>query len=204
MMVINYLFTAVFLSFLPFVFAPSTAVAAPSLNLPRTAEPVFPSQPPSCPICQASYPSISHCAEASDAFTDPSQILLDPQAFISVIECSCTDTFQSVFPQCVDCFIQTNQSGVLTPTQNLPSIVTGMRSICVLGSAILGNVSASEQNHTTTATSSTWAPTSTWTPIHPTSPGLHLPSSSDAFPRGTIWSAFLAIIAAVLASVISW
>jgi len=42
--------------------------------------------------------------------------------FIDVIQCACTDTFQSAYPQCVDCFTQTNQTAFLVPQngQSLP------------------------------------------------------------------------------------
>lgn len=30
------------------------------------------------------------------------QIIFNPGAFIDVIKCACVDTFQAVFPQCVD------------------------------------------------------------------------------------------------------
>jgi len=58
-----------------------------------------------------------------------------------VIECACTNTFQSAYPQCVDCFEQTNQTCFLEPPSgNLSSVITGMRQICALGSSIFGHV----------------------------------------------------------------
>lgn len=77
--------------------------------------------------CQASWSSISSCASACDAFEDTTQILWNPVAFINVIQCACGDTFRGAssatfmtclilrcgieaFPQCVDCFGQTDQS----------------------------------------------------------------------------------------------
>lgn len=50
------------------------------------------------------------------------QMLFDPTKFIDVIQCACTDTFQSAYPQCVDCFSQTNQTAFLVPQngQSLP------------------------------------------------------------------------------------
>lgn len=70
-----------------------------------------------------------------------SQIIFNPGAFIDVIKCACVDTFQSVFPQCVDCFLRTGQENVLN-TPNLPGVVDGMRKVCAVESALLGNVSA--------------------------------------------------------------
>uniref|UniRef100_A0A8H7XML5 Uncharacterized protein n=1 Tax=Psilocybe cubensis TaxID=181762 RepID=A0A8H7XML5_PSICU len=72
--------------------------------------------------------------------TSPWRIIFNPGAFIDVIRCACADTFKSVFPQCVDCFIQTNQTDVLD-TSDLPSLVGSIRQICSLESALLGNVS---------------------------------------------------------------
>ncbi len=34
--------------------------------------------------------------------TQGAQIIFNPGAFVDVIQCSCTETFQAVFPQCVD------------------------------------------------------------------------------------------------------
>lgn len=90
----------------------------------QTQQPYFPDTPASCPICAKSYPSIDSCAQASTALANVSavgnlqklmahflthriaspnsQVIFDPAAFIDVIKCSCTDTFQSAFPQCVD------------------------------------------------------------------------------------------------------
>ncbi|KAL0952622.1 hypothetical protein HGRIS_006872 [Hohenbuehelia grisea] len=130
---------ALSLVFLSFV----TASPRPQLvDLERRTYPEFPEEPPSCPICQRDYPSISSCAEASPVLQNFSMIIFNPGAFIDVIKCACTDTFQSVFPQCVDCFVRTNQTDVLE-TPDLPAVVEGMRKVCGVASSILGNVSAS-------------------------------------------------------------
>jgi|SRR5258706_2152387 len=49
-------------------------------------------------------------------------MIYDPTRFIDVVQCACTDTFQSAYPQCVDCFTQTNQTAFLVPDngQSLP------------------------------------------------------------------------------------
>ncbi|RDB17753.1 hypothetical protein Hypma_001079 [Hypsizygus marmoreus] len=120
---------------------------------PRT-EPFFPETPASCPICAQNYGSINSCAAAAPVLSNFTNIIFNPGAFIDVIKCACADTFQSAYPQCVDCFIQTNQSEVLNyNTQDLPGIVSGMRKICGLESSLLGNVSETngEVTHTTTA-----------------------------------------------------
>ncbi|KIJ34558.1 hypothetical protein M422DRAFT_181935, partial [Sphaerobolus stellatus SS14] len=73
------------------------------------------------------------------------QIIFNPAGFVAVIECSCTDTFQSAYPQCVDCFQQTNQTDVLVnDTASLPSILKGIQSICAISSTLLGNVTGAD------------------------------------------------------------
>jgi cell division cycle protein 20 (cofactor of APC complex) len=101
----------------------------------------FPEYPPSCTICSYDYEDISSCANASIVFSNIAQILFNPWSFWDVIQCACADTFQSAYPQCVDCFIQTNQTGFLVPENgNLSSVVTGIREICALGSVLFGGV----------------------------------------------------------------
>jgi len=96
----------------------------------QTVQPYFPDTPASCPICEKGYPTINTCAEAAPALANFSsvctdyvthiptkmtknnyllpyrytckKVILNPGEFISVIKCSCTDTFKSVFPQCAD------------------------------------------------------------------------------------------------------
>ncbi|KAG7443239.1 uncharacterized protein BT62DRAFT_935193 [Guyanagaster necrorhizus] len=135
----------------------------------RTA-PYFPDSPASCPICEQNYSSIENCAEAAPVLANFSMIIFNPGAFINVIECACTETFQSVFPQCVDCFQATNQTDVLEGN-DLPSIVSGMRKICALESTLLGNVSESDGEVTVSASASSTGSASTST------------SSSAAIPR---------------------
>ncbi|KZT21307.1 hypothetical protein NEOLEDRAFT_1139640 [Neolentinus lepideus HHB14362 ss-1] len=114
--------------------------AVRSVPLFSRTEPYFPSYPPSCPICAANYSQISSCAQAAPVLANFSMIIFNPGAFVDVIKCACTDTFQSVFPQCADCFTQTNQTDVLNDP-DLPSAVSGMRNVCALASTLLGNVS---------------------------------------------------------------
>ncbi|KAJ3733161.1 hypothetical protein DFJ43DRAFT_239994 [Lentinula guzmanii] len=127
----------------------------------RTVEPTFPSSPASCPICEANYSSIQNCAEASPVLANFTTIIFNPGAFINVIQCSCTETFQSVFPQCVDCFEQTNQTDVLG-APDLPSVLQGMRNICALESTLLGSAAATDgELPSSTGTSATPAATAT-------------------------------------------
>jgi len=150
----------------------------------QTQQPYFPDTPASCPICAQGYPSINSCAQASTVLANVTSVLFNPGGFIDVIKCSCTDTFQSVFPQCVDCFEQTNQTDVLD-TPNLPSLVNSIREVCAFASSILGNVSNSngETTPTVTGTTTTTAATST--------------STSGAAP---IWDRFGASLSPVAAA----
>ncbi|KAF8064302.1 hypothetical protein FPV67DRAFT_1504355 [Lyophyllum atratum] len=127
----------------------------------RTNPPFFPETPASCPICAQNYDGINSCAAAAPVLTNFTNIIFNPGAFIDVIKCACTDTFQSAYPQCVDCFTKTNQTEVLNyNTQDLPGIVSGMRKICALQSSLLGNVSNTNGETTPAASSPPPAPTS--------------------------------------------
>jgi len=125
---------------------PIAALARPAATptfVARDAEPTWPASPPSCYICEASYPEINSCAQAAVIFANVSLILYNPASFITTIECACTDTFQSAYPQCVDCFEQTNQTDFLNANMDqIPSIVQGIRQICALGSTLFGGVVA--------------------------------------------------------------
>ncbi|THV03514.1 hypothetical protein K435DRAFT_774907 [Dendrothele bispora CBS 962.96] len=126
----------------------------------KRTDPTFPPDPPSCPICQQNYDRISNCAEAAPVLANFTEIIFNPGAFINVIQCACTETFQSVFPQCVDCFVNTNQTQVLD-SPDLPSIVSGMRQVCALESTLLGGVaSANGELPSTAVVSPTPTPTS--------------------------------------------
>ncbi|KAE9401881.1 hypothetical protein BT96DRAFT_817352 [Gymnopus androsaceus JB14] len=128
----------------PFPQPTSASFGVNSLSLKhRTVEPTFPSSPSSCPICQQNYSSIQNCAEASPVLANFTEIIFNPGAFINIIECACTETFQSVFPQCVDCFEQTNQTDVLA-APDLDSVVQGMRNICALESTLLGGAASAD------------------------------------------------------------
>jgi len=118
-----------------------------------TVQPYFPDTPASCPICAKGYPSINSCAQAAPVLANITTVIFNPGAFISVIKCACSDTFQSTFPQCADCFEQTNQTDVLD-TPNLPSLVNNIRQICALESSILGNASNSDGETTPSPTRS--------------------------------------------------
>ncbi|KAJ3526860.1 hypothetical protein NM688_g8208 [Phlebia brevispora] len=140
---------------------PSSLGLSPSDSyLQRRTDPQFPAQPPSCPICAQNYSSISSCAQAAPVMANFSMIIFNPGAFIDVIKCACTDTFQSVYPQCVDCFEQTNQTAYLNTSQaNLPSVLSGMQSICAIASTLLGGVATADGEVTPTSSLAVPSPT---------------------------------------------
>ncbi|KAG6910388.1 hypothetical protein DXG01_011103 [Tephrocybe rancida] len=129
-------------------------------ELQQRTVPFFPDTPASCPICAQNYDGINSCAAAAPLLTNFTNVIFNPGAFIDVIKCACTDTFQSAYPQCVDCFTQTNQTQVLNyDTANLPSLVGNIRKICSLESSLLGNVSETNGEVTPVASSPASTPT---------------------------------------------
>ena len=73
----------------------------PSVPLSSLGPPTFPANIPSCPKCEERYSSLSSCMGASAVFANATSIFTDPVAYINVIKCACTDTFQAVYPQCL-------------------------------------------------------------------------------------------------------
>ncbi|KAF8628587.1 hypothetical protein AX17_005982 [Amanita inopinata Kibby_2008] len=152
-------------------------------SLTSRAEPQFPDTPPSCPICAQvsagpfaprrdtvsvllavfflqNYDKISSCAQAAPVLANISMVIFNPGDVVDVIKCACTDTFQSVFPQCVDCFVKTNQTDVLA-TPDLPGLVGHIRSVCAIASTLLGNVSAADGEVNATGSAPIASPTKT-------------------------------------------
>jgi len=143
----------------------------------QTVQPYFPDTPASCPICEKGYPTINTCAEAAPALANFSSVILNPGEFISVIKCSCTDTFKSVFPQCADCFERTNQAAVLD-TPNLPSLVNSIRQVCSFASSLLGNASNSDGETTPSQSGATVTAGATGTSTTSAAPPGDLPTST--------------------------
>ncbi|KIS70798.1 uncharacterized protein UMAG_01949 [Mycosarcoma maydis] len=117
----------------------------PSVPLSSLGPPTFPADIPSCPKCQERYSSLSSCMGASAVFANASSIFNNPIGYINVIKCACTDTFQAVYPQCLDCFQRTDQCYYLgTDPQGTGAndILSNVRNICGLGSALLGGVAS--------------------------------------------------------------
>jgi len=123
--------------------SPSPSRTIKEIRQASAPQPSFPPVPTSCPLCGEHFQdTIVGCADAAAAFQDPIQIIFNPAAFIEVLECGCSDLFQSVFPQCADCFIQTNQTAFLN-SQNIPAALSGMRQVCALASSLFNTASSS-------------------------------------------------------------
>lgn len=155
----------------------------PTVPLADMPYPTFPSQYISCDKCSANYSSLSSCMEASSVFENATSIFNNPWSYISVIKCACTDTFQAVYPQCLECFQLTDQcqylgerypdcivsydwswltDSISSPPgtdpvgTGAPAIVTNLRSICAFGSSLLGHAqSANYPDYNFTFTPST-------------------------------------------------
>ncbi|PWN29852.1 hypothetical protein BDZ90DRAFT_216463 [Jaminaea rosea] len=137
-------------------YEPEKAVASPvrrdetpPVPLSQLPYPTFPAEYASCRKCEKRYPQISSCAQASSAFQNGTTIVSDPTKYYSIIKCACTDTFQSAYPQCLDCFQHTNQCwylGTDPEGTQAPAILGNIRSLCALGSALLGGVASTNQH----------------------------------------------------------
>nr|CDI52815.1 putative protein [Melanopsichium pennsylvanicum 4] len=141
--------------------APTKRQDQPSVPISSLGPPSFPSDIPSCPKCEASYSSLSSCMKASAVFQNATSIFNNPVGYINVIKCACTDTFQAVYPQCLNCFQRTNQCYYLgTDPQGTEAgkVTTNLRNICGLGSALLSGVASANNDIGT---------------ITPTSPGTY-------------------------------
>lgn len=86
---------------------------------------------------------------AAAVFANATDIFSNAVGYLNVIKCACTDTFQAVYPQCLDCFQHTDQCyylGTDPKGTGAGSIVTNIRNICGLGSALLGGVASANNN----------------------------------------------------------
>lgn len=152
-----------------------------SVQVSALAPPKFPAEIPSCPKCEAQYPSLSSCMSAASVFANSTSIFNNPVAYIDVIRCACTDTFQAVFPQCLDCFQATNQCiylGTDPQGTGAGNLVTNIRNVCGLGSALLGGVATANTNVGSTI------PTNpgTYTDVTSTGPGYLNEATGAIFP----------------------
>ncbi|KAJ7756339.1 hypothetical protein B0H16DRAFT_1721934 [Mycena metata] len=149
-----------------------------------TPEPQFPSSPATCGQCQQAsmqnYDNIKLCMSLVPIMANSSTVIANPGSFIDVLTCGCTEPFKSTFPECVDCFENTNQDAVLNIT-DVDAVTQGLAKVCALEGAIfgIGDSSSSTTSSATTATTTTTAATSTSS----TSSGgvLRIPLSGLAF-----------------------
>ncbi|KZV69066.1 hypothetical protein PENSPDRAFT_753629 [Peniophora sp. CONT] len=136
------------------IYLVSASPALPSSSeevLVKRTTPEFPDNIPSCGICAGNYSSISSCAAAVPVLQNFTTVIFNPGAFIDVIKCACTDTFQAAYPQCVDCFERTNQTALLND-DNLAGTLEGLRTVCGTVSTTVSNTSATDNETVPTAT----------------------------------------------------
>ncbi|KAJ7161054.1 hypothetical protein C8R46DRAFT_1106369 [Mycena filopes] len=185
------LFIAV-LPFLAFVLAspaPTPLGTTSVWSRDDTPEPQFPSSPASCGQCQQNYDNIKLCMSLVPIMADSSTIIKNPSDFIAVLTCSCTEPFKSTFPECVDCFQNTNQDAVLNITDT-DAVMQGLTKVCALEGALFGIGTSSS----TTAANTDPAPTTDATT--PTST-----PSSGALLRVPLTGLILAAVSVMLGNV---
>lgn len=195
--------------------SPSPSTSTPTTKISRRDDeppvptsqlpyPTFPASIASCQKCEPNYPKISSCAMASSAFQNGTTIFSDPTKYYSIIKCACADTFQAAYPQCLDCFQHTNQCWYLgTDPQGsqAPAIISNMRSICALGSALLGGVASTNQggwNYTFTPGSP-----GTYTDVSSYAPGYIDQGAGPLFQSASMRSSVASVMAVVFAGLVA-
>ncbi|KAF7369805.1 hypothetical protein MVEN_00313100 [Mycena venus] len=102
-----------------------------SLRRRNDTEPQFPSSPPSC----GNYDNIKLCITVIPVVANFTTVIANPGSFVDVLTCGCSDTFNATFPQCVDCFEDTNQQAVLN-ISDPDAVLTGLTKVCALERSI--------------------------------------------------------------------
>ncbi|KAJ6463545.1 hypothetical protein C8R45DRAFT_1026124 [Mycena sanguinolenta] len=105
----------------------------------NTTTPDFPSSPASCGLCAQNYSSISLCISAIPVVANFTTVIENPGSFVDVITCGCSPTFNVTFPECVDCFENTNQQSALN-ISDPDAVFTGLAKVCALEHSLgIGN-----------------------------------------------------------------
>ncbi|KAJ7042956.1 hypothetical protein C8F04DRAFT_58290 [Mycena alexandri] len=133
-------------------------------------------------VSRQNYDNIKLCMSLVPIMANSSTVIANPGSFIDVLTCGCTEPFKSTFPECVDCFENTNQDAVLNIT-DVDAVMQGLTKVCALEGAIFGigtSSSTTSANVASTPTSADGA--STPTSSTPSSGGvLRIPLSGLAF-----------------------
>ncbi|KAJ6625947.1 hypothetical protein B0H10DRAFT_1782192, partial [Mycena sp. CBHHK59/15] len=106
------------------------------------------------------YTEIQLCISVAPVMANFSTVISNPGSFINVITCACTDPFKTTFPECVDCFENTDQEDVLNMS-DLDAVIEGINKVCALESAIFGVGSGSSSTTTSDASTTSTASTPT-------------------------------------------
>ncbi|KAJ7270641.1 hypothetical protein B0H12DRAFT_1093219 [Mycena haematopus] len=110
-----------------------------SLRRRNASDPDFPSSPPSCGLCAQNYSSIELCITVIPVVANFTTVLDNPGSFVDVLTCGCSTTFNITFPECVDCFENTNQQDVLN-MDDPDAVLTGLTKVCALERSVgIGN-----------------------------------------------------------------
>ncbi|KAJ7353126.1 hypothetical protein DFH08DRAFT_855995 [Mycena albidolilacea] len=100
-----------------------------------TTEPQFPASPASCGVCSQNYDSIKLCISVIPVVANFTTVIDNPGSFVNVLTCGCSDTFNTTFPECVDCFENTNQQAVLN-MDDPDAVLTGLTKVCAFERAL--------------------------------------------------------------------
>ncbi|KAF7373627.1 hypothetical protein MSAN_00573100 [Mycena sanguinolenta] len=153
---------AAVLPLLAFIVAASPYSDA-ALRRRNDTTPDFPSSPASCGLCaQASapfspylspnstlahvyvplplnpglnYSSIELCITVIPVVANFTTVIENPGSFADVLTCGCSPTFNITFPECVDCFENTNQQQFLN-ISDPDAVLTGLTKVCELEQSV--------------------------------------------------------------------
>jgi hypothetical protein len=158
-------------------------------------EPQFPASPASCGLCQQNYDSIKLCISVVPIMVNFTTVIENPGSFVNVISCACGDQFKTTFPQCIDCFEQTDQESFL----NMPdpdAVIEGTNKVCALENAVFGSGSTSSIEPVGGFTDTQSSTTATSTPTSDSTSSASTPTTSSGALRnlGSFSGLFLAVL----------
>ncbi|KAJ6492919.1 hypothetical protein C8R47DRAFT_1120432 [Mycena vitilis] len=117
----------------------STPNPSRSYSLWSRDDPQFPASPPSCGLCAQNYNDIQLCMTLVPVVANFSEVISNPGSFVDVLTCACSSTFNATFPQCVDCFQNTNQQSFLNESDP-DAVLAGLTKVCAFERAVgVGN-----------------------------------------------------------------
>ncbi|KAJ6554476.1 hypothetical protein B0H19DRAFT_1153692 [Mycena capillaripes] len=135
-----FLFIAVAVLPLLSVLVGASSYSGGALLRPRNdTDPDFPASPPSCGVCAQNYDSIKLCISVVPVVANFTTVIENPGSFVNVLTCGCSSTFNTTFPECVDCFQNTNQDSALNMSDP-DAVLTGLEKVCAFEHSVgIGN-----------------------------------------------------------------